>query len=274
MQRWYQGQATFTGVNADGRPNQVFYFGYNAAPAGGRLSTGDAGWQNRYESHYQIGGSPYFEFHLPEMTTTAGTMLRLSSTYAVKSTGYAFQQNLLRSASWSDYGMASDAPYAQIYCAPGTSSDGTGGAGALALYKRGTTNEIPRLELFCGTTALSINANGSTTRMSFTGGIMEIQGDDVDKRLDLAYRPKIITNGTMVLNEGSTYATDGVAAAASAKLEVRSTTKGFLLPRMTKTQRDAIASPPDGLAVYQTDNTPGLRVRENGVWVKYTSTAD
>lgn len=61
---------------------------------------------------------------------------------------------------------------------------------------------------------------------------------------------------------------------AAALLDLTSTSKGLLLPRMTKAQRDAISSPPDGLAVYQTDNTPGLRVRENGVWVKYTSTAD
>lgn len=52
------------------------------------------------------------------------------------------------------------------------------------------------------------------------------------------------------------------------------TTPGFRLPQMTKAERNAIPSPPDGTLIYQTDNTPGLRVRENGVWVKYTSTAD
>jgi len=46
--------------------------------------------------------------------------------------------------------------------------------------------------------------------------------------------------------------------AASAQLEVASTTKGFLPPRMTKAQRDAIASPAAGLLITQTDNTPGL----------------
>ena len=39
---------------------------------------------------------------------------------------------------------------------------------------------------------------------------------------------------------------------ASAILDVRSTTKGFLQPRMTTTQRDAIATPATGLQVYNT----------------------
>jgi hypothetical protein len=59
-----------------------------------------------------------------------------------------------------------------------------------------------------------------------------------------------------------------------AQLEVVSTTKGLLLPRMTKTQRDAISTPVAGLAVYQTDNTPGLRVYNGTNWMRYTETAD
>jgi hypothetical protein len=42
---------------------------------------------------------------------------------------------------------------------------------------------------------------------------------------------------------------------ASAKLDVASTTKGALLPRMTATQMSAIGSPANGLVVYNTDST-------------------
>lgn len=45
---------------------------------------------------------------------------------------------------------------------------------------------------------------------------------------------------------------------SSAQLEVSSTSKGFLPPRMTMVQRDAISSPATGLIIYQTDNMPGL----------------
>lgn len=74
--------------------------------------------------------------------------------------------------------------------------------------------------------------------------------------------------GDGTLNLGTTTYT------GSALLNLSSTTKGLLLPRMTKTQRDAISSPVAGLAIYQTDNTPGLRVFNGTNWVKYSETAD
>lgn len=45
---------------------------------------------------------------------------------------------------------------------------------------------------------------------------------------------------------------------SSAMLEVSSTTKGLLVPRMTKVQKSAIASPATGLLIWQTDGIPGF----------------
>ena len=45
--------------------------------------------------------------------------------------------------------------------------------------------------------------------------------------------------------------------APSAQLDVTSTERGFLPPRMTTAQRDLIATPATGLLVFQTDNTAG-----------------
>jgi hypothetical protein len=53
---------------------------------------------------------------------------------------------------------------------------------------------------------------------------------------------------------------------ASAVLQADSTTKGFLPPRMTSTQRTAIATPAEGLIVFQTDGTIGLYVYANSTW--------
>ncbi|MES2772932.1 MAG: fibrobacter succinogenes major paralogous domain-containing protein [Bacteroidota bacterium] len=58
------------------------------------------------------------------------------------------------------------------------------------------------------------------------------------------------------------------APEASAQLDVRSTTKGFLPPRMTDTQRVAIAAPADGLLVYQTNKQNGLYFFKAGVWTR------
>ena len=52
--------------------------------------------------------------------------------------------------------------------------------------------------------------------------------------------------------------TDGTVPDNSAMLDVKSTDKGVLLPRMTMAQRNAIANPANGLMIYQTDNTPGF----------------
>ena len=54
---------------------------------------------------------------------------------------------------------------------------------------------------------------------------------------------------------------------ASAKLDVSSTNKGFLPPRMTYTQRTAISSPAEGLMVYQTDGTSGLYYYGSSGWI-------
>lgn len=47
--------------------------------------------------------------------------------------------------------------------------------------------------------------------------------------------------------------TDGAVANASAILDVKSSTKGLLIPRLSTTQRTAIASPATGLLVFDTD---------------------
>ncbi len=45
---------------------------------------------------------------------------------------------------------------------------------------------------------------------------------------------------------------------ASSLLDITSTTKGILIPRMTQAQRNAISSPATGLMIFQTDNTKGF----------------
>ncbi|MDQ2769447.1 MAG: hypothetical protein M3Y54_02975, partial [Bacteroidota bacterium] len=47
---------------------------------------------------------------------------------------------------------------------------------------------------------------------------------------------------------------------ASSVLDLVSTSKGLLVPRMTTAQRTAIASPATGLLVYQTNGTTGFYV--------------
>lgn len=108
-----------------------------------------------------------------------------------------------------------------------------------------------------GNIILSAEGGGSNAILFGTGG-----GAASDERM------KIDNVGRVGIG------TQAGGIATSAALDITSTTRGLLLPRMTKTQRDAISSPVAGLAVYQTDNTPGLRVYNGTNWMRYTETTD
>lgn len=64
----------------------------------------------------------------------------------------------------------------------------------------------------------------------------------------------------------------GAAPAASAMLDVSSTTSGMLTPRMTQAQRLAIAAPATGLLVHQTDLQTGFWYFNGTVWLRLCTT--
>jgi hypothetical protein len=76
---------------------------------------------------------------------------------------------------------------------------------------------------------------------------------------------------TVVVTDDPAY----VAGNVSSVLDVKSVLKGFLAPRMTQAQRIAIATPADGLLVYQTDATKGFYYYNGttAAWVLLTASA-
>ena len=60
---------------------------------------------------------------------------------------------------------------------------------------------------------------------------------------------------------------------ASSVLEIKSTTGGILIPRMTEAQRDAIALPASGLMIYQTDEVSGFYFYNGAGWTKIDGVA-
>lgn len=85
-----------------------------------------------------------------------------------------------------------------------------------------------------------------------------------------------VISASSMFAQTNTFPTTGSAGVgtitpnASAILEMNSTTQGMLAPRMTKTQRDAIVSPANGLLIYQTNSSPGFYFY-NGGWKALTS---
>ena len=126
-----------------------------------------------------------------------------------------------------------------------------------------------------GTAAFSVSDNGLTT---FTGQIAMSGGTStyaVDLLPTTGFRIQGSSGGVRGVNNfikingnsgvqllSSTIVGDENTPNASAQLEVSSTTKGFLPPRMTTTQKNAIATPAAGLVVY--DSTTNKLCCYNG----------
>jgi BclB C-terminal domain-containing protein len=60
----------------------------------------------------------------------------------------------------------------------------------------------------------------------------------------------------------------------SAQLDVSSSSKGLLMPRMTSAEREAIASPANGLLVYQTNAPAGFYFYQSGTWIRLANVND
>jgi hypothetical protein len=105
-----------------------------------------------------------------------------------------------------------------------------------------------------GTIQLQISSNSAYDVSAANGHIWRTanSGGTALARLD--------TGGSLSIGKGST------AAVASSILELSSTTKGFLPPRMTNAQMVAIATPAAGLVVYDTTNNK-LNVYDGTNWV-------
>lgn len=80
--------------------------------------------------------------------------------------------------------------------------------------------------------------------------------------------------GFLSYSQGVAINSDASNPDASAILDVKSTSKGVLISRMTQTQRNAITSPATGLLIYQTDNTPGFYYYNGSTWVACDTDTD
>lgn len=117
----------------------------------------------------------------------------------------------------------------------------------IEFFSSGGVNYIESLDRTSGNAPLNLFAGQANSYIGFT------TGNSTEKM-------RLHSTGSLVI--GSTVSTDE----ASAILALNSTSKGLLFPRMTTTQRNAIATPADGLVIYNTTDNK-LQVRAAGAWV-------
>lgn len=122
-------------------------------------------------------------------------------------------------------------------------------------------------------TGLNVAGNGGTGRVSI---VCSTAGTPILNNRSILF----LNSGTHATNTNFVFSSEGNLGVGTGSpgvsnlVELSSTTKGFVLPRMTKVQRDSIPVPVEGMMIYQTDNTPGLRVYNGVNWVRFTETID
>lgn len=109
-----------------------------------------------------------------------------------------------------------------------------------------------------GVTAANNEVNASILRLQTTGGgggsaaiISDVTGsgtlEDITFLFTSSEKMRLTTSGTLGIGTAT--------PSTKAILDLTSTTQGFLPPRMTTTQRDAITSPATGLMIYNTTDS-------------------
>jgi hypothetical protein len=76
-----------------------------------------------------------------------------------------------------------------------------------------------------------------------------------------------VLSGNNVYNTSGNVGIGTATPNASSLLDVSSTTRGILIPRMTESQRNAIPSPPTGLLIFQTDASTGFYYYNGSSWM-------
>ena len=114
------------------------------------------------------------------------------------------------------------------------------------------------------------------------GGSLTVSGTTLLNSLDITNDLNLFGNLTVggttqlnnTLNVTGQVGIGTTTPEVSSILDVSSTTKGLLTPRMTEIQKNAISSPATGLLLYQTDIFKGFYYRDTTSWWRILSTSD
>ena len=234
---------------------------YKAAAATRLAIRGDAG-QNRLIS-YRTGAVQRFGLYV---NNTAESGSNVGSDFAIR--------------AYNDAGTLLNTP---VFIKRSTGNVGVNtltGTAKLQVVGSGSTSATTSLlvQNSAGTTNLSVNdagnafiggntlqfLNSTNCKIINNYGVMQLDNNGT-AGVQLTF-----TNGAWGSSSRACFGDQGTAADASAQVEIRTTIRGFLPPRMTTAQKNAIATPAAGLMVYDTDLNK-LCVRTAAAWETITS---
>ena len=190
------------------------------------------------------------------------------------------------SYSLSNVACCNDANTAVGY---GSLQNTTGGYNTSIGYNSGTTNTSGTFNTIIGANA-NVASASLTNATAIGGGAIVSASNTIQLGSNSVTNVNtsgtitagnVITGGTLtattvnasgILTAGQMTVGAAIAPVSSAILEASSTTKGFLPPRMTTIQRDAISSAAAGLVVFNT-TTNGLEFKSSTGWVSITTSS-
>ncbi|MBC7419720.1 MAG: hypothetical protein H7328_03235, partial [Bdellovibrio sp.] len=105
------------------------------------------------------------------------------------------------------------------------------------------------------TTGSLLNINTSSASLNSTNGLLSVANTGASTTGMLArFQSNSNAGSGMAILANGNVGIGTAAPASSSLLDVSSTTKGFLPPRMTRAQRNAVVSPAQALMIYNTDD--------------------
>ena len=202
----------------------------------------------------KIGGN------IPYNTTTGVFTLSANKTYLLQAQVRANTPSV--SSSYIEYGFVDATTNALLVNGTETitsSTTATGGYGSnpvINFIYTPSTNQTVKLRT-------TVNTNGTQTIVSGTANITQIGSSAI-------INPWVLT-GNDVYNTTGEVGIGTATLSASALLDLSSTTKGLLIPRMTAAQKTAIASPSAGLMIFQTDAPIGFYYYTGANWLNISN---
>lgn len=195
-----------------------------------------------------------------------------SSTWTAQFHNSAGNNNALMVRDDGNVGIGTNAPSVRLHINGITGDNFRVTNGVRNAYIQTTNNTV--------SFATGTNGSGGGFSMAGDGSSLQFQASNQQKMLIVG------STGNVIIQNGGTFTDDGInrlqvtgsgkftgkieigttTSNASAVLEVESTTQGILFPRMTTAQRDLIATPANGLVIYNS-TTDKLQVRAAGAWV-------
>ncbi len=140
---------------------------------------------------------------------------------------------------------------------------------ATPFVSAGFTNSALFSGTYGGFTLENTNGTASKCTVGIDSNVVVFM-EDTDAVTNYGYRIRMNVKTGILTVLDSTAAGAFAAFDASAILKLSSTTRGFLPPVMTTTQRDAIGTPTAGLVIYNS-TTNKLNVRVAAAWEAVTS---